>query len=575
MKLHLAENLALPASAVTETFLVVGKRGSGKSNTCVRLAEQFFAAKLPFVAIDPTDTWFGIKAAKDGKGPGLGVYIFGGRHADLPLEPTGGQLAADVVIDSRISAVFSVKHFSGRERSRFVSDFCDRLFRRNTEPLHVFLEEAHEVAPQSIQFKGQGDEEMLGRVTRIWKLGRSSGLGGSAITQRPASLSKNITTQAEILIVHRMLGPQDVAAVKEWIKYHEQSDEILAQLSSLKTGEAFFWAPDFPEDRPIGLKRVQVLERETFDSAATPKAGHRHTEPKELAPVNLDAIAAAMKDTIERAKAEDPRELRKKIAELERELRTMPAIPHIIPNPERVEVPVPVLTEPMVRQVGLIVERVEQGMREQIKALGAFSAQVKNVPHEAAKAWQERTGAPATALYRKPPSSEVAKRQGPVSREGNGKDVPAGDLADTQQRILDTIAMIDVRGIETSRQSVARWMGLHPNGGRYLTDIARLRERGLLEEKGMALTSMGLAQAGTIETGEKAALEAAERKKPGCRAVLKAVLEAKGPLTRVELAARLDIHPNGGRYLTNLARLREMGLIPPKGEIVATEGTFR
>ncbi len=319
MKLHLAEGLSLPADAVTQTFLVVGKRGSGKTNTCVRLAEQFHHAKLPFVVVDPVDSWWGLKASKDGRGPGLDVYVFGGKHADLPLEPTGGALVADVVTEHRISAVLSVKHFSGRERARFVSDFSDRIFRKNAgEPLHVFLEEAHEVAPQS-PFKGE--EEMLGRVTRIWKLGRSSGLGGSAITQRPASLSKNITTQAEILIVHRMLGPQDVAAIKEWIKYHGESDDILSTLSSLKTGEAWIWAPDFPEDKPIGLRQIRVLERETFDSSATPKAGQKVREPKELAPVDVAAIASKMKDTIEKAKADDPRELRKRITELEHALR--------------------------------------------------------------------------------------------------------------------------------------------------------------------------------------------------------------------------------------------------------------
>ncbi|MFB3816117.1 MAG: hypothetical protein ACE147_00520 [Candidatus Methylomirabilales bacterium] len=336
--LRIADGLSLPLDFATQTLLVVGKRGSGKSNTCVRLAEQLFKAKVPFVAVDPTDTWWGLKAAKDGKGPGLGVYVFGGRHADLPLEPTAGALVADVVIDHRISAVLSVKHFSGRERGRFVSEFADRLFRRNTEPLHVFLEEAHEVAPQQ-PFKGE--EEMLGRVTRIWKLGRASGLGGSAITQRPASLSKNITTQAEILIVHRMLGPQDVAAVRDWIKYHGESDQVLSQLAEFKTGEAWLWAPDFPEGDPIGLRRVRILERETFNSSATPKAGERQAEPKGLAPVDLDALRSKMAATIERAKAEDPRELRRQIVDLKAELaRAKTVAPAPPAEPKTIEVPV-------------------------------------------------------------------------------------------------------------------------------------------------------------------------------------------------------------------------------------------
>src|ERR1017187_2368610 len=315
--IRLAENLSLPVDVATQTLLIVGKRGSGKTSTAVRLAEQLHHAGVPFAVVDPVDVWWGLKAARDGKSAGLSVYVFGGRHADLPLEPTSGALVADVLVEHRASAVLSMKHFSGRERSRFVSDFCDRMFARNTQPFHLFLEEAHEVAPQN-PFKGE--EEMLGRVTRIWKLGRSSGLGGSAVTQRPASLSKNITTQAEILVVHRTLGPQDVAAIREWIKYHGEREEILAQLGELKTGEAFVWAPDFPEGHPIGLRRVKILERETFDSSATPKAGEKPAEPKTLGPADLEALRSKMTATIERAKADDPRELRREIAALKQKL---------------------------------------------------------------------------------------------------------------------------------------------------------------------------------------------------------------------------------------------------------------
>jgi hypothetical protein len=148
MSLKLALDLVLPAEAATQTFLVVGKRGSGKSNTAVRFAGQLTHAGVPWVAIDPVDNWHGVKSSRDGKSPGLSVYVFGGPHGDLPLEATAGALIADTIVDHRITAVLSVKHFSGRERGRFVGDFAQRLFQRNKEPLHVFLEEAHEVAPQ-------------------------------------------------------------------------------------------------------------------------------------------------------------------------------------------------------------------------------------------------------------------------------------------------------------------------------------------------------------------------------------------------------------------------------------------
>lgn len=91
--LRVAKDLTLPLDAATQTFLVVGKRGSGKTTTA------------------------DLKSSKDGKHPGLKVYVFGGRHADLPLEPTAGGLLADTIIEHRISAV---------------------LFQKNRTPLHVF-----------------------------------------------------------------------------------------------------------------------------------------------------------------------------------------------------------------------------------------------------------------------------------------------------------------------------------------------------------------------------------------------------------------------------------------------------
>jgi hypothetical protein len=319
--LRLAADLALPLEAATQTFLVVGKRNSGKSSTAKRLAEQLVRAGVPVVVVDPVDRWWGLKAARDGKNPGLKVHVFGGTHADLPLEPTGGALIADVLVEHRISAVLAVRQWTEADKARFLADFAARLFQRNTRPLHLVLEEAHEAAPQQ---PWKGDERMLHHVNRIWKLGRNNGIGGTAVTQRPASLNKNVTTQAEILVLHRTIGPQDVAAVRDWIRYHGEREDVLAELAGLKTGECFVWAPDFPEAEPIGLKRVRILEPDTFDSFATPKVGEERQEPKELAAVDIARLRGQMAATMERAKQDDPRELKRRVAELEADAKKRP-----------------------------------------------------------------------------------------------------------------------------------------------------------------------------------------------------------------------------------------------------------
>jgi hypothetical protein len=70
---------------------------------------------------------------------------------------------------------------------------------------------------------------------------------------------------------------------------------------------------------------VHVLPIETFDSGASPKAGEKRIEPKNLADVDLGALTKQMAATIEKAKANDPKLLRQRIAELERAAKTAPA----------------------------------------------------------------------------------------------------------------------------------------------------------------------------------------------------------------------------------------------------------
>jgi ABC-type Na+ transport system ATPase subunit NatA len=55
VKLKIADDLTFSAEAITETFAVLGIRGSGKTNTAVVMAEQMIKANQQVVVLDPTD----------------------------------------------------------------------------------------------------------------------------------------------------------------------------------------------------------------------------------------------------------------------------------------------------------------------------------------------------------------------------------------------------------------------------------------------------------------------------------------------------------------------------------------
>lgn len=349
--LRICNDLNIPLSAVTSTFAILAKRGSGKSNVAVAMAEEFYKLGAPWVAVDPKGDWFGIRSSKDGKKPGLPIPVFGGTHGDVPLEATAGKMIADLIVEKRLTCVLDTSEFSKTDQTKFMMDFFDRIYRKNKKPLHIFLEEADEAAPQRV-FAEMA--RLVYLVSKIAKLGRTRGLGITAITQRSASFNKDVLTQIETLIVLRTTAPQDRAKIEEWVEEHEIGKEAVATLSSLEDGEGWVWSPHFLKT----MKRVRFRRRETFDSGKTPELDEEDLPPATLADINLDEIRKVMADTIEKAKAEDPKELQRQVADLKRQLAAKPAVP-AVPMIEIKKVEVPVLRAGEIKLLKRFIEMIE------------------------------------------------------------------------------------------------------------------------------------------------------------------------------------------------------------------------
>lgn len=345
--LHIAPGFDLPTSAVTETFGILGQRGAGKSTAAVVIAEEMWDAGLPWVAVDPKGDWWGVRSSADGKSPGLALPVFGGLHGDVPLEATAGNVIAELVVEQNLTAVLDVSDFSKADRARFLTAFFDRLYkchRTDPQPRHVFLEEAHEYIPQMV---GREEGRLKEAAARLVLQGRTFGLGVSVCSQRSARLHKDVLTQVGTLIAMRTPGALDRKAIEGWVTEHDVAKELLASLPGLEPGEAWIWSPSFLRV----AERIRFRQRHTFDSGKTPTIGKAARPPATLADVDLGAIKDAMAETIERAKADDPKQLRKRISELERQLKAtpVPAPVEVVREVEKiVEVEVPVLDEELV-----------------------------------------------------------------------------------------------------------------------------------------------------------------------------------------------------------------------------------
>lgn len=314
--ISLASTLKLPLDAVTQTFGFMARRGAGKTYCAQKLAEGMLEQGAQIIALDPIGNWWSLRLAANGKSPGFDIPVFGGLHGDLPLEPAAGQLVADVVADTGTSVVLDVSQFRKGERKRFVADFCERLFmRRKRDPsaTHLFLEEAQAFCPQRVQ---KDDTRMVGAVEDIVRMGRNHGLGATMISQRPQSVNKEVLNQVECLVILQINGAQERKAIEQWVTYQGiDAAEMVKQLPSLKVGEAFVWSPQWLDI----LKRVKIGKKTTYDASATPTVGSKG-RTKKIQPLNMAAVQKAMATVVEDQKANDPRELKKRIRTLEREL---------------------------------------------------------------------------------------------------------------------------------------------------------------------------------------------------------------------------------------------------------------
>lgn len=315
--LTLAPGFHLPLTSVTATFGLLAVRGAGKSNTAAVMAEEMFDNGLPFVVIDPVGSWYGLRSGTDGtKVGGIPIPIFGGRHGDLPLERGAGELIADLVTAKRLSCVLDLSEFASEgDKKAFLLTFARRLYQKNQDPLHLFLEEADDYIPQRPM---RDEAQLLRAFENIVRRGRARGLGITLITQRSAAVNKSVLTQIETLFAMRTTGPQDIAAIEAWVKYQQVDGEVVRSLSGLFAGEAWVWSPHFLQV----MNRIQVRRRRTFDSGATPKnvTASAARKPATLADVDLKAIQGEMLATIEKAKADDPKALRAQLAEVRAEL---------------------------------------------------------------------------------------------------------------------------------------------------------------------------------------------------------------------------------------------------------------
>lgn len=619
--IDLAADLKLPAAeAVTQKYGWIGRSGSGKTYGAERMAELFLQIGAQVIVMDWVGNWWSLRLGANGRDKGFEhVYIFGGEHGDLALEPTSGAMMADLVVDRGISVVFDMVMMRKADRTRFATAFAEQFFHRkktNRGACHLFLEEAQAFLPQMV--RGE-DARMVGVFEDIGKVGRNFGIGVSLLTQRPQAVNKDVLNQTEVLLCFQTSGPQERKAVAGWIGEHGDDDidddgkTVNDLLPKLAKGDALVWSPQWLQFR----KQIHISKRITYDASSTPLHGkHKRVAPKPLTPKDIEQLGESMRASVEKKKADDPALMKKLIAELEAKASKVqtPAPAKTVPTLTEADRALLAKTGKMLEEMaGFIGERTESRIlktKERIESvlldtIAKLHVETDDIHRLAREKFEKMLESKGFKRILEKLSSHVVVEHGiatktardtllgpnsfkePVtltSKKGGGSQrmkvtstvsFPDGanGLNGRQIALLTALRLFrEVLGVpEVTRTVAAVLSGRSPKSSGIGKDFGQLEESGYIEcqDGFVRITDAGVAIApATNETSidlVDAFCERALDAKQGL--MLRALAESKEPMTRDDVASAAGISPSSSAVTKNLGLLFQFGTItyPEKG----------
>lgn len=611
----------------TQVYAFLGRRGSGKTYGAGVLAEAMLEEGVQVVVIDPVGNWWGLRMDADGQRRGFNIPVLGGEHGDLALVPESGAVVADMVVDTGTSVILDVTTLRKGQRKKFVMEFAEQFYHRKItrrSAVHVFVEEARMFVPQK---PGPGVDEMrmLGAMEDLVRLGRNYGIGVTLIDQRPQSVNKDALNQAECLAVFQLTGPQERAAIKKWTEATD-TDAMgqLGMLSQLPPGECFLWSPQWLRKN----ERTRFAPKRTYDSSRTPKAGERDVPAVQVLPVDLGKLEAAMAASVQAAKDSDPKELKKRIKELEAQVTSATADAAqrgasstsavVASETRRVEaearaeriakerdrafearnrlyeqrVEVRKIAAQYAKQIAIAkssadaaLEAVSTATHDIVGAAAALPALLRAIMNGPEIPVEPTTGVPA--LPRGDTAVGIERlRQAEVQvtpmREGDGATPKLKTKRSSEERILDAVAWYAAFGITQPTKVQVGIVAGYSEGGRFTNLLGSLHSAGLIAYPmggHIELTTEGAhrAELPMLPRTNDALLVAIQSRLDGASwKVLAPLVEAyPEAITKDDLAARSG-YAIGGRFTNLVGRLSTLGFLqyPKRGWVAAADILF-
>jgi hypothetical protein len=550
----------IPDAAVAHHTILLGKTRAGKSSTMRGIVERLLDQGKPVGIIDPKGDWWGLKSSADGKRAGYPVIIFGGEHADVPINALSGKHVAELVATGNRPFIIDLGGWMVGERTRFFIDFASTFFRHTRGPRHLAIDEVHNFSPQG-KVHDPDAGKMLHWANRLASEGAGKGITLLSASQRPQKVHKDYLTSHETLIAMRVIHILDRNAVKDWLDGAPDKTlgkQVLDELASLNRGEAWVWSPE----AKFGPARVRFPMFKTYDSFAAP-TDQSTKKLKGWASVDLEDVKAKLESVVEEAKASDPAALKAEIARLKREAgKTQAPAPPSWPD-QRNEVAT------LQREVK---EAFEEGREQGIVDGLAMAREVLNNfgPPQRRKLAVARA---QPVVEQEQPNVERIPRPAPPPPAISSDESPG--LSGSQRQFLTALAWWDALGHkDPSRAQVAAIAGWRVTSGHLKNVSGSLKSAGLIEYPRpghFALTDIGRRFAPEPDMSRKLHDTVRTNLNGSQQQVYDFLLrqDTRNPVARELLARSCGWEPTSGHVKNVLGSLKTLQIIdyPAPGQV--------
>lgn len=251
MSFDTSDQVTIPLADMTGKHIaILGKTGSGKTNTGYVWAEEELRLGGLMTIIDPEGDYFHLK----NEFPALIVGAARrGNPIDLEVSPDQADQIAAALTPRNIAVICDLSGFDLDQKDAFVTAYLGVLWKQyqfeDMPPQHLLIDEIQLFAPQN----GTPDTKKL--IQDIASRGRKRGLALVVATQRPQRVDKTVLDATDIRFLHNV---QRGAALKAYDELLPGSiPNVKDTVPGLARGQAVFMLGDV-------AKIIQVRPSATF-----------------------------------------------------------------------------------------------------------------------------------------------------------------------------------------------------------------------------------------------------------------------------------------------------------------------